>query len=118
MIDWNEDLEDMPRKNCEQVLVALEGVKMFRITYYVWQDYQQREGRWFGIRPSEEIRAWSRLNYPIQEKASGGVVTLPSAIVGESEPEVVVLPKVSLPPMLTSEAGPVLPSVTLPPGIK
>lgn len=97
MITWNEDLEDMPRDNSEQILVALEGVKTFKVTYFIWEDYQKRGGRWFGMRPNETIKAWSRLNYPIQEKAASDVAPETMLPTGVTSPQIPVAPPAALP---------------------
>ncbi len=100
MIDWRTEMSFAPRpgygEGIEWVLLALKDTDKMKASYWQPQDYTNREGGWFGLRPGEEPIAWYPIEHPSKQNQP------------EPTPQPAAIPVVSLPAGM---------NVTLPPGI-
>lgn len=68
MINWRTDMSFAPRpgygEGIEQVLLAIKGTDRMKVSHWLPQDYTNREGGWFGLKPGEEPVAWFPIEHP------------------------------------------------------
>ena len=67
-MEWRTDMSFAPRlgygEGVQKVLLAIKGSDKMVVSYWLPQDYTNREGGWFGVRPGEEPIAWFPIKHP------------------------------------------------------
>lgn len=67
-MEWRTDMSFAPRpgygEGVEWVVLAIEGSDNMVVSYWLPQDYTNREGGWFRLKPGEEPIAWFPISHP------------------------------------------------------
>jgi len=91
-MEWRTDMSFAPRpgygEGVQKVLLAIKGSDKMVVSYWLPQDYTNREGGWFSVRPGEEPIAWFPISHP-HEKSKAPP---PEPVVKTEAPNNVKLP--------------------------
>ena len=76
---WNFEITTIPKpsygEKVREILIMIKGEHRSIISRWVPDDHTNRDGRWLGLKPDEQIGAWCEITYPAP------VVSLPPGVV-------------------------------------